>query len=101
MKHKPKWVAVAVSALLLVAVLFLVTRILPSIPKGEIFGLFKSKTTAPAVVIKTGKPVIPIPVQMDDICAQLKASKAPASTRQLLDRLRDLLNSLPHDVASR
>ena len=47
------------------------------------------------------RPVVPISVQMDEICAELKASKDPATTREILTRLRNLLNSLPPAVASR
>jgi hypothetical protein len=47
------------------------------------------------------QPVIPVAVQLDTICAELKASKDPATTHEILARLRNLLNSLPPAVASR
>jgi hypothetical protein len=45
-------------------------------------------------------PAVPVPVQLADICAQIRQSKDPSATRALIDKLRNLLNSLPHDVAS-
>jgi len=47
------------------------------------------------------QPAAPIDVQLESICAELKASKDPATTRAILARLRHLLDSLPPGVASR
>ena len=97
MNFKPSWLIIAV-ILLIVALgaAIWATKIGSLMSRNEIFGIFGTS----AAVAKVGKPIVPVSVQMDDICAQLSAVKDPASARRLLAQLRDLLNSLPHDEAS-
>jgi hypothetical protein len=68
---------------------------------GKAVSGYSSREKAGNPPVLKPHPVVPIPVQLDDICAELKASKDPATTRAILTRLRNLLNSLPPAVASR
>jgi hypothetical protein len=67
----------------------------PSLPSSGEAGI------ASPVPAKPVAPAVPIATQLDDICAKLKATKDPAVARKLLAQLREVLNALPHEVASR
>jgi len=70
---------------------------------------FKSQASAHGgQAITTGSSPTSVPAsdaqvitQIDAICAELKASKDPTTTRAILAKLRALLNALPPAVASR
>lgn len=102
MKSNLKWVVLFVAAILVLIIAFqsITTRTIPFVTKDGHISLFWTSNLT-STNPKQPAPAIPVPVQMSDICDQIKASKDPATTRALLAKLRNLLNSLPQDVASR
>ena len=99
MKHKFQIVIVSLVLLIVVGIVSWFRQPLGLAIKATVRGGNPINAGNPPAL--SPRPVVPIAVQLDTICSELRASKDPGTTREILARLRNLLNSLPPGVASR